>query len=36
MRKATSKTILEFYHYIYDNSTVFLQRKKEKFDEAVF
>ena len=29
------KTILNFYHYIYDNSTIYLKRKKEKFDYII-
>jgi len=27
--------LLNFYHYIYDNSTIYLKRKKEKFDYIV-
>lgn len=28
--------VLKFYHYIYDNSTIYLTRKKIKFEQLKF
>jgi hypothetical protein len=32
---AAEADIVRFYHYIYDDATMFLNRKKELFDEYI-
>ena len=35
MRKSTSQVVLDFHKYLYQDATIYLRRKKDKFDNAV-
>ena len=33
---STKNNIIDFYHFLYDNSNIYLDRKKETFDKIMY